>query len=53
MDISVKIQKGVVFMIHLFTTLKGLQIILGTLTLIVNVIIFANTVTEMPGKGNS
>jgi hypothetical protein len=42
--------KGVVVIEKLFTSLKGIQVLLQTMTLVVNFMIFANTIVEEPVK---
>ncbi len=44
--------KGVVVMREMFTSLKGLQVILQAITLAVNIAVIGNSIAGVPGKEN-
>lgn len=46
-------EKGVVVMKEMFSSLKGLQVILQVITLAVNIAVFGNSIAGVPGKGNN
>ncbi|WP_156341114.1 hypothetical protein [Cytobacillus solani] len=46
------IEKGVVVMKEMFTSLNGLQILVQIILLAVNIAIFSNSITEVPVKEN-
>jgi len=44
--------KGVVVMKEMFTSLKGLQVVVQVIALAVNIAIFSNSIAGLPGKRN-
>ncbi|MGD6870601.1 hypothetical protein ACQCU1_00250 [Sutcliffiella horikoshii] len=38
---------------EMFTSLKGLQVVLQVITLVVNIAVFSNSIAGVPGKVNN
>ncbi len=52
-NLAKKAGKGVVVMKDLFTSLKGFQVLIQVIALVVNIAVFSNSIARVPGKENN
>lgn len=48
-----KVGKGVVVMKEMFMSLKGFQVLIQVIALVVNIAVFSNSIAGVPGKENN